>query len=280
MQTNYHTHSRLCDGRGEPEEYVQVAVDRGFAALGFSSHAPLPVANDWTLTQASLPVYLKEIDRLKAAWSGRIQIYKGLEIDYIPESQAPGDTRYDSLGLDYRIGSVHSTTGLERNPRYCCVDGPLEDLVWLLEEVHQGSFEALSEAYYTRLAEMVRGGGFSFVGHLDLLKKSNRDERFFSEEAPWYQRQVHAALDVLAASGLIMELNSGGIARGTIDEIYPSPWILARARRLGIPVMINADAHQPEDVDCCFPRMRAALTEAAYRETWALLAGAWVAVPL
>ena len=68
--------------------------------------------------------------------------------------------------------------------------------------------------------------------------------------------------------------------RGTIDEIYPSPWILPRARQLGIRAMINADAHRPDDVDCCFPRMRAALAEAGYAEIWALLGGEWVATPL
>jgi len=278
MLTNYHTHCRFCDGRGEPEEYVRSAVDKGFSALGFSSHAPLPVANDWTLTAGDLPLYLEEIDRLKAAWAGSLEIYKGLEIDYIPGTQAPGDSAYDSLELDYRIGSVHSTTGLDRNPRYRCVDGPEEDLLGLLDEIHRGSFEHLAEAYYARLAEMIRRGGFSIVGHLDLLKKRNADHRFFREDAPWYQRQVYAVLDVLAGTDLIMELNSGGIARRATDAIYPSPWILARARKLGIRAMINADAHRPEDIDCCFPRMKAALADAGYREIWVLLHGRWMAV--
>ena len=143
-----------------------------------------------------------------------------------------------------------------------------------------GSFEALSAAYYTRVAEMVQGGGFDFVGHLDLLKKPNRGDRFFSEAAPWYRRQVGKALEAVAASGIIMELNSGGIARGTVDEIYPSPWILPLARELGIRSMVNADAHRPADVDCCFDRMRAELEKAGYRETWELLGGEWRPVPL
>lgn len=280
MPTNYHTHNRFCDGRGEPEEYVRAAVEKGFQALGFSSHAPLPVANEWALPEASLPLYLAEIDRLKTAWADRIEVYKGLEICYIAGTQAPGDARFDALDLDYRVGSVHSTVGIDENPEYRCVDGPVEDIEWLLAEVHGGSFEALSEAYYARVTEMVQGGGFAFVGHLDLLKKANRDDRFFSENAPWYRRHVGGVLEALAASDVIMELNSGGIARGTVDDIYPSTWILPQARELGIRVMINADAHRPDDVDCCYPRMRNALAEAGYSEIWALLGGEWRATPL
>lgn len=36
MKVNYHTHSRYCDGRGEPREYVEYAVSQGFTHLGFS----------------------------------------------------------------------------------------------------------------------------------------------------------------------------------------------------------------------------------------------------
>ena len=111
--TNYHTHNRLCDGEGPAEDYVEAAAAKGFAALGFSSHAPLPpnvaVPHSWTLSEDSLPDYLAEIRRLRDAWAGKIQVYLGLEIDYIPGSQAPSDPKWDALGLDYRIGSVHST---------------------------------------------------------------------------------------------------------------------------------------------------------------------------
>ncbi len=278
--TNYHTHNDLCDGKGKAEEYVESAVAKGFAALGFSSHAPIPVENVWTLSDAKLPIYLAEIDRLKAAWKDKIQIYKGLEIDYIPGSQAPGDQRWKALNLDYAIGSVHSSAGLDVNPRYCGVDGPEEDLIWLIDEIHEGSFEKLSEAYYSRVAEMVRLGGFAFMGHFDLIKKRNRDNRYFSEEERWYGRHVRSALDALAGTGVIMEVNSGAISRGALDEVYPSPWILKEALKREIPVMVNADAHRPQDIDCHHSESLALLRETGYSQVWVLLDGGWKALPL
>jgi len=278
--SNYHTHNDLCDGQGVIEDYVEAAVDKGFTALGFTSHAPLPVPNEWTLSEENLPVYLSEVRRLKETWADRIQIYLGLEIDYIPGSQAPGDARWRTLGLDYAVGSVHSTVGLDKNPEYACVDGPEDMLRWMIDAVHGGSFEKLSEAYYSRVAELAGLGGFAFLGHFDLIKKRNRDGAYFSEEAPWYRRQVGTALDALAGTGIVVEVNSGAISRGALDEVYPSPWILAEALKRGIPVMINADAHRPQDIDCHFEESAALLRDIGYREVRMLLDGAWRGVPL
>ena len=36
---NLHMHSTFCDGRNTPEETVQVAIERGFDSIGFSSHS-------------------------------------------------------------------------------------------------------------------------------------------------------------------------------------------------------------------------------------------------
>ena len=42
MKTNYHTHTTWCDGKDTPEAVVVAAIDKGFDAIGFSSHAMLP----------------------------------------------------------------------------------------------------------------------------------------------------------------------------------------------------------------------------------------------
>jgi len=278
--TNYHTHNELCDGKGPIESYITTALEKDFTALGFSSHAPLPVKNDWTLTEETLLIYLGELDQQIFKWGSRIQIYKGLEIDYIPGYQAPNQRRWTDLNLDYAIGSVHSTTGLSQNPEYYCIEGPDHELKWLLDEIHEGSWEKLSEAYYTRICELVELGGFDFLGHLDMIKKKNRDNAYYREDAPWYHRQVITALDTLEDSGIILEVNSGAISRGVLDEVYPSPWILAEALKRDIPVMVNSDAHRPEDIDSNYEESCSLLREIGYREIWALLEEKWQAVQL
>jgi|SRR3972149_2121193 len=81
--TNYHTHSFYCDGSDNLEEYVKKAIDRKMPVIGFSSHASVPFPTGWNMNVIELPDYLNEIEALKVKYNNDIQIYKGLEIDYL-----------------------------------------------------------------------------------------------------------------------------------------------------------------------------------------------------
>src|SRR5688572_6616337 len=101
MWANYHTHSNYCDGKGELAEYVTAAREKNIISLGFSSHAPVPFDCKWCMPKARLDGYLEEIEGLKKS-NRDIEIYKGLEIDFIPGVVSPND--FDQL-LDFTIGS-------------------------------------------------------------------------------------------------------------------------------------------------------------------------------
>src|ERR1700712_5369972 len=101
--TNFHTHSNYCDGKGQLSDYIQSAFDSGVFSLGFSSHAPLPFAAKWCMKPEDLDGYLSEIELLNQRHAG-IELYKSLEVDFIPDLISPADFRSK---LDYTIGSVH-----------------------------------------------------------------------------------------------------------------------------------------------------------------------------
>ena len=61
MKANYHTHSTWCDGKDSPEAMVRAALEKGFSALGFTSHALLPHADPWTLQPHTVAPYVDEI---------------------------------------------------------------------------------------------------------------------------------------------------------------------------------------------------------------------------
>jgi histidinol-phosphatase (PHP family) len=134
--------------------------------------------------------------------------------------------------------------------------------------------------YYSRVAEMVRIGGFEILGHFDLIKKRNRGGEYFDEQAPLYRKTVLDLADLLAGRDLIVEINTGGIARGAINEVYPAPWIIGELKKRGIPVQINADAHAPEQIDFWFDESVSLLRDTGYRSVRVLLEGMWQDVPL
>ena len=52
-------------------------------------------------------------------------------------------------------------------------------------------------------------------------------------------------LKVIARHPVIVEVNTRGVYTGKSDEYFPSIKVLEKCLHLGIPVMVNSDAHHP-----------------------------------
>lgn len=101
QQSNYHSHCTFCDGRSHPEDFVRFALSHGFRAYGFSSHSPLPFETNWNMSKDEMPAYLAEIQRLKEKYDGRIELYAGLEIDYLDTTYNASIPYFRELPLIY-----------------------------------------------------------------------------------------------------------------------------------------------------------------------------------
>lgn len=276
--TNYHTHCHFCDGKGSAEEVLEKAKQLGYQALGFSSHAPLPFANDYSMQQQDLTRYIKTINALKN--QQQIEVYLGLEIDYLQDYIQPADSKWRELGLDYVIGSVHALLfSAERNDMLS-VDGLDDDVDYLLYDVYQNNSRKLVEDYYQKVTDLCRSGGFDILGHYDLVKKHNRRLNFFDESASWYRDVAISSLDSVAKSGVIMEVNFGGMLRGATDDVYPPLWLLKEAFQRHIPVQINADAHAPHHLGVHQEYCRDLLLQAGYQTQRVLLDKKWQDISL
>jgi histidinol-phosphatase (PHP family) len=272
--TNFHTHSRFCDAPGDPELYIQAARERNVRVLGFSSHAPLPFPTHWTMKPENLTVYCARVRELKIQYAGQIEIYLGLEIDYIPGLTGPHAPQFKSCGLDYCLGSVHYT-GQLLDGSYWVVDGSEEEFIQGLRETFKDNIEQAVTAYYALVREMVTTQTPDIIGHLDLIKKNNRGGGYFDENRPWYRAEVEKTLAVIAQSHAIVEINTGGLARGTSHALYPSPWIITRCFELHIPITLNADAHRPEQVVAMFPTTARLLQDIGFRELMVFTKEGW-----
>ncbi|WP_375749478.1 histidinol-phosphatase [Vibrio sp. HN007] len=279
LLTNYHTHCHFCDGKGSPEEMLSQARELGFKAIGFSSHAPLPFENDFTLQSERLPEYIETITRLKNSTSD-MEVYLGLEIDYMAGLMYPAQAKWGELGLDYVIGSVHALAAPDEQYPMLSVDGPDEELDALINDVFSGDVRKMIETYYQRISDLCQEGGFDILGHYDLIKKHNLRKPFFDESASWYKDVAISTLDDVAKSGVIMEVNFGGMLRGATDDVYPPLWLIEEAFKRGIPMQINADAHAPKHLGVHHEYSRDLLVKAGYKTQRVLLSGTWQDVSL
>jgi histidinol-phosphatase (PHP family) len=118
------------------------------------------------------------------------------------------------------------------------------------------------------------------VGHFDLIKINNTFEQFFKESEPWYIDIVMEVLEVMSRCGTMFDVNTGGITRGFLADPYPSEWILKEGLKLKIPVVLNSDAHRPENIDGNFELVTKILKDSGYKEKMILRGGKWESVRL
>ena len=113
---NYHSHTTYSDGKKKPEEYVHAAIKNGLEAFGFSDHAPIDFQCNWTMNLENLPSYVKEINDLKNQFKDQVELYCGMEVDYIP-----GVISIESSYIkDAGIGLYHRSSAFRRSiSRWC-----------------------------------------------------------------------------------------------------------------------------------------------------------------
>jgi len=252
-KSNYHTHTTWCDGKDTPEAVVQAAIGKGFATIGFSSHAMLPSPLlDWVLNEESAPRYADEIRLLAAKYAGRIRVLCGVEADYVPGGANPGRATYAAVAPDYIIGSIHFVTAPDG--AQVCVDDTPQKLADGIRDHFGGSAEEYIRAYFRQQRDMVRLFDFDVVGHLDLVRKFNARHPYFDESAAWYREEIEKTADAVAESGKIAEVNTGAISRGWLDDAYPSAEFRAMLRERGVRFVLNSDAHAADAIDCAFDR--------------------------
>ncbi len=270
MYSNFHTHSHYCDGKGELSDYVNRANQLGVKSLGFSSHAPVPFECKWCMNITSLESYLDEIDLLKRNHK-EIELYAGLEIDYVPNKISPADFKDQ---LDYSIGSIHFVDHyIDGIPWE--IDGPHLPFLDGLENIFKGNIQDAIVRYYELTREMITKSQPTILGHLDKIKIQNIGNKFFSENDEWYEDEINKTLDTLEQTGVIVEVNTRGIYQKKSTTTYPSPWILQLMQQRNIPITVSSDAHHPDDIINQFKETFILLKSLGFKKVSTLCNGTW-----
>lgn len=275
--TNYHMHSHYCDGVGQLETYVKKAIDKKMFAIGFSGHAPVPFITDWHMKKSSLASYINDINTLKNKYRNDIQIYSGLEVDYIPGKTGPNTFREQHL--DIIIGSIHYVGQFE-NGGNCCIDYTTEEFEKGLEIIFGNDIEKLVGTYYETMVSMIQNDPPDIIGHLDIIKKLNHNNRYLSEEEDWYRDLISGVISAISASNCIVEINTRGFYKGITREFYPSKWILEKCLKSNIPITISSDAHRPNDIDNSMKDAASILLDIGYKQVSILDEAKWRNVDL
>lgn len=271
---NHHTHTSFSDGKTGPEAFLQKALTQNLISLGFSDHAPLPLKGLVGMKLEDLPVYSHLIDRLREQSAGRIQVYKSLEIDYLPGIMNVQSPHLRAVELDYTIGAVHYC-GQFPDGTYWSFESGDDHFRKGVDEIYGGDIREAIRAYYSLIQEMVTHYPPDIVAHLDRIKKLNRDNCYFNENEIWYRQLVVDTLEKIAEKKIIMEINTKGIYKNETTDVYPSLWILEIANEMGIPTHLASDAHHPDDLQGAFDYGLKQLRKTGYAKTFIRLDNEW-----
>ncbi len=242
--SNCHTHTTYCDGMSTMREMTEAAVNLHFDSLGFSGHAPQYFDPPYCMSPANEKLYREECVLLRKEYGDRIRIWLGTERDFY---SCTDPDRYD-----YYIASVHY---LPHHGAMIAVDGSADDLKLLLKERYGGNGLKLTRDYYEHVAVYAMTRRPPIIGHLDLIKKNNQYLGLFDEGSSDYRGLVLETLSFIRASGAMLEVNTGGMAKGYLKDPYPSSWILEEWRKMGGEVIISSDCHDKAKLDYAFDRI-------------------------
>jgi len=279
MLATYHSHTLFCDGTDTTEAMADAAFAAGYDIFGLSAHAPVPIPSLGNLAIDQVAPYVQTVRETAARYAGRMEVLAGLEIEWVPGLGIPSESEYSSVKIDFRIGSAHFVKPTEN--ALLCVDGPQYEFDLGMKNGYGGDGSRLYRDYYREVANLVAAGGFEILGHLDIVKMHNQGNRWFDESSPEYLNAAFAVAEALEGTGIAAEVNTGGIARGKIKELYPSLPILKELKRRNVPIVIGADAHATGHLDHRWRRMGLDLIqEAGYRELAIFHQGKWTTGPV
>ncbi|MDR0268898.1 histidinol-phosphatase HisJ [Paenibacillus sp.] len=258
MLIDYHTHHVRCGHAvGELEEYVRRGIEIGLDQIGLSDHMPLLHIDlatyypEMAMPLDELPRYVEECLNLKEKYKGQIDIRLGLEGDYIEGSEEAIERIIRVYPWDYVIGSVHflGEWDITDHRQVHGWDGCNR------LEVYQTYYDAVQKAAAT--------GFYDIMGHLDVIKRFGYHPGV--EAAAEVEALENAALVAVAKNGVVMELNASGLSK-PCAEMFPSGRMLREAFRMGIPLTVGSDAHDPKKLGENLDHARRELWEIGFRE--------------
>ncbi len=257
---NLHTHSTYDDGKNSLREMIEIAMEKGFEAIGFSGHSYMHYAPKASMSLEGTEEYKKEISILKEKYKGKIDVFCGLEFDLYSE--------IDLSGYDYLIGSVHY---LKIDGKYVGFDRREYGLVKnVIDTYFDGNGIEFAKEYYKSIATLPEYGDFDIIGHFDVVSKHAENGFLFDETSEKYLELAFAAIEKLQGKIPYFELNTGAIGRGYKSRPYPTEPILREFNRLGFGAVISSDCHNGEFLDCYFNEAEELLRKCGFNERYIL----------
>ena len=273
--TNYHSHCDFCDGHAPMQNFVEAAIACGMTAYGITSHTTFPTPG-LSLQPDTYEAYFQEFARLKSIYKNDIELYVGLEIDYLDEVRNPRLPFYATLPTDYTIGAVHFITN-DRG-EWMCTDGGFDKFAVNIARYFNNDIRRVIELFYAKSHLLIACGNFDLHAHPDKisLNASQFDAAIIHEH--WYEDLVYNHLCSLKNRDFLVEDNTKALDKHHL--IFPAEDWLPLVKQLGLKLVVNSDCHDPECVEAGRYETLQILQNAGIKTVWELHNNRWGETPI
>ena len=223
-----------------------------------------------------MEAYLDEFNNLRSKYADEIELYVGLEIDYLNEESNPSVARFTELPLDYRIGSVH----LLYDAAGEVVDIDCSPAVFKerVDRHFNGDVLRVIRMYFDRLFRMVELGGFDILGHADKMHYNASCYHPGLLDEPWYEALMKDYFSLVASRGYLVEINTK--AYDSLGTFYPNSRYWELMKEYQIKILVNSDAHYPERINAGRMEALRLLQAKGFATVAELHQGSWREVPI
>lgn len=239
MLTDYHVHLETGPYTIEwLKKYLEVAKAKGIKDLGFSEHgyrfkqSKDILFNPWIKERQTedLDEYVELI--LKAKKLG-LPVKLGIELDFVPGKEKEIEKFLKPYPWDYVIGSIHwiGDWGF--------------DLKEMSDQWDEKVIIETYKDYFSILKQLLESKQFDILGHIDVIKVFGHKPK--KSEENQLEELYEEIIPIIKESGITVEISTAGL-RKPVGELYPSKSLMEKLVKKEIPMIINSDAHCPEDV--------------------------------
>jgi len=234
-----HVHPTPWENGGQGfHAYVESATRNQVSILGFAEHGPAchPHPKYRGLEPPEIEAYVLEVQKLKDEFSGQIQIFCGLELDYMPAKLEYYQDLKQNHPFDYFLASVHLVD-----------DWHVDDPESLPKSKHRNADPpTLYWLFYQQVMAAADTGLFQALSHIDYIRRSLPHP---PGQPPEFAHDLFAEVaNEISASGIAVEVNTRGMFIPSSAEFHPTAPLLQQLIRAGARFTLGSDAHEANRV--------------------------------
>jgi len=230
---DYHMHSNnSCDTRVAMADMCRSALQKGIPEIAFTEHLNRK-REDICYNKYDPERYFKDIEACRNEFGPQgLTVKSGVEIGELHLYRDEVLPILNNYPYDVVLGSLHWNHG---------------ESIFERPYFQKRTPKDAAKEYFGEMVEMIEGGGFSILSHMDVPKRMG-----YQVYGKWdireFEDEVRPVLAACIRQGIIPEINTSAL-RMSVNQTHPTIEVLHWYKEMGGELLsIGSDSHRPDQI--------------------------------